>query len=99
TISKRDWSSDVCSSDLITLQAGEPALRRVSPVMREISRDQRDVVLVERRPHAQSAAPFGIGELFIADRGEGIVLACEHHSRTDRSEESRVGKEWRCRVF
>src|SRR6266702_4242524 len=36
----------------ISLQAGEPGLRCALAVMREISRDQGDVVLMSRRAHA-----------------------------------------------
>src|SRR5207249_6261897 len=89
TRSKRDWSSDVCSSDLITrvaevmneaaLHAGAPqgAISWMTTVTLEGTQElmkHRDVAVI------------------LATGGMGLVRA----AYSARSEERRVGKECRC---
>src|SRR5699024_11325655 len=75
TRSKRDWSSDVCSSDLVILGS------RLSPLVPEISPE-----------HAASspvaAAPPASPRNDLRDSSPAGVIPM-------RSEERRVGKEWR----
>ncbi len=52
--------------------------------MNQIGGDQRHIVLMQHRAHAQLAPPFWVGQLFVADGGEGRVLARHHHARADR---------------
>src|SRR5439155_14477873 len=68
----RDWSSDVCSSDL--LMAPQVAVKRGPDVVQFVEQGNELVieVLVEEPRQAK-----------------------RHHVK--RSEERRVGKEWRCR--
>src|SRR5699024_11460658 len=81
TRSKRDWSSDVCSSDLeIALVIGEPAYR---------------VTLAQAWDHVAyvtASNDFGMYDLRGNDRGSNV-----RNKSGDRSEERRVGKECRGR--
>src|SRR5206468_9245305 len=91
TRSDRDWSSDVCSSDLIReailieVRDGDPGGRRPGLQQRGWSRRKAGVPIVEKN----------------ADRVIGLI----HHGKVRlcvaiqiaRSEERRVGKECRCR--
>src|SRR5438874_7340434 len=80
TRSLRDWSSDVCSSDLLTT--------RISPL-------------------AGAALGLALGVIGGARRlgsgacGRGLRSAAEgaRHHLADRSEERRVGKEYRSRLL
>src|SRR5262245_65032341 len=75
-----DWSSDVCSSDLI-------ALRQEAAQCREMRHAKRSVRRHHQFSRAQSHALDHImTEMFIEPRPPG-----------NRSEERRVGKEWRAR--
>src|SRR3546814_15041949 len=86
-----DWSSDVCSSDLVSVSPGEQdrALRRLAEKrFREISRAfplgakaQRLIAAIGKLSHEQTFAPNAP----YAPGVPGIGLA--------RSEERRVGKE------
>src|SRR5207253_8081987 len=90
----RDWSSDVCSSDLLrrrdafvtTWQATEPAA--VATLLRDF---EQTIVYVD----VQAAAARR------GDQWDATYLrttsALEGLNRTLRSEERRVGKERRCR--
>src|SRR5207249_8911109 len=95
TRSKRDWSSDVCSSDLLR----ELATRaRVSPAY--LSRVERGMVpasdaLIRRAAHAIGTDAEEL--LLLAGRvppGWRGVIA-NYPAKATRSEERRVGKEWR----
>src|SRR5207249_9107116 len=84
TRSKRDWSSDVCSSDLV-VRITPAAADRHPPIRKQEHRDDDD-------PN-QSAGLFWID---LADDAVTRSLVTARHS-IDRSEERRVGKEWRSR--
>src|SRR5207249_9258640 len=94
TRSKRDWSSDVCSSDLALCQLAEGGferLRVVRPVIR-------------RQPHAEDQYSCA-GLLTLLDHGAEVFLHLRHRQAAQavvraepedhRSEERRVGKVWR----
>src|SRR5437868_11431283 len=80
TRSKRDWSSDVCSSDLIGLPAA--LLRRVGAVPSYYLKYfyAHDAVVARQREERPRA-----------------VAVAETERELLRSEERRVGKEWRSR--
>src|SRR5207249_8190892 len=96
TRSKRDWSADVCSSDLLLLGAEDvdaPAAEARSP-----SRlDELAALLLERAAHVVPAAR-GVK---VVDRRVGVrPMPADRHTiagRLPRSEERRVGKECRRR--
>src|SRR5690606_39855191 len=76
----RDWSSDVCSSDLAVIRAGEDD-------------DGRIGVVAQRRTDLFRAPPGW--QQWIApseNRQEGAAYASERLQRVERSEERRVGK-------
>src|SRR5207249_6770476 len=85
TRSKRDWSSDVCSSDLSACDVvawnpdylGPAALNRAWTLVK----DERDAATIER---------------LRAVAGDAGCHAC--HTHMSRSEERRVGKECRART-
>src|SRR5205809_4126490 len=78
----RDWSSDVCSSDLFL--GTEP---------REVWRYRAAAVA----PHlARLGAEEGVARPALATH-ERFEQECERRPRDFRSEERRVGKEWRKR--
>src|SRR5690606_41194664 len=89
----RDWSSDVCSSDLLRL-ARERARDAMRPVATPTLRLTQDDVF---------AARAAVLDLHVAPAVERylveLVLASRDAARYDaaRSEERRVGKEWRSR--
>src|SRR5207249_7194422 len=90
TRSKRDWSSDVCSSDLgepdargwattRATRSGRPGAGRAAPAAAAI---EPNPVVVERARQAVGATEGQFGAAASAEDG--------------RSEERRVGKEGRC---
>src|SRR5205814_6416720 len=82
-----DWSSDVCSSDLVTLSAG------ISDITHAVSAEQlfrfADGALYWSKAKGRDCTwiydPHVVRELSAQERAE------------HRSEERRVGKEWRSR--
>src|SRR5207249_5553902 len=87
TRSKRDWSSDVCSSDLNA--AG------VSLLAREQTADGSDGQLVRvERARLQRRRQIFIARL--GTRFQSNLWRRGVRERLSRSEERRVGKEWRC---
>src|SRR5699024_11567824 len=86
TRSKRDWSSDVCSSDLSTSSSDpeESIKQGVAYFSKILDASDDDVEL------SVQAYNFGIGFVSYVDDQE------ESYDQ-DRSEERRVGKECRCR--
>src|SRR5437868_10455413 len=79
TRSKRDWSSDVCSSDL------EAAVALAHALEDRMSNAQR------------SPPPIDEAVIDIALRAVDQLRALGHDRSAARSEERRVGKEWRAR--
>src|SRR5207249_6020124 len=96
TRSKRDWSSDVCSSDLERLVvcknpllAEERARNRAELLATTEKELARIAARVQRaRTPLRGAAAIG--------QAVGAVLGRRHMAK-HRSEERRVGKEWRAR--
>src|SRR5206468_6940193 len=93
TRSDRDWSSDVCSSDLADEGKG------LDFVLEVLHRGDRKKDLVE---NVERYARLRIPEYFIYDRARqqinGYRLAgAKRYQRIVRSEERRVGKEGRPR--
>src|SRR5207247_7539463 len=92
TRSTRDWSSDVCSSDLaLDQRAGEDA--RVCRQAEEPEGEEGVEALPV--PHAQKA-PLRVARAHALAAGDGNAEVREH-ALQERSEERRVGKEGRCR--
>src|SRR5699024_11720290 len=97
TRSKRDWSSDVCSSDLAS---GEPLLRddlveHLARVGIERARDLADLGVVEDRREAAGQLPgleerrpvdVEIGRASCRERGEISVRAVGYDSQEDNSD-------------
>src|SRR5699024_12230658 len=85
TRSKRDWSSDVCSSDLAffldAVSSGLPAAQLIDPLLQAPSHAPLRVVVV---------APPGTGKTT-------VVPPALTNRLQNRSEERRVGKEDRAR--
>src|SRR5256886_2871837 len=78
-----DWSSDVCSSDLVALKVIRPELANQQEVLR---RFKQELILARQVTHKNVIRIFDLGE------AEGIKFIS-----MDRSEERRVGKECRSR--
>src|SRR5207245_7432856 len=76
----RDWSSDVCSSDLSTRESG---FRIIRPEKHTVISDGARILTIPRHNPINAFTMGGI----VRDAG----LTAE------RSEERRVGKEWRSR--
>src|SRR5207249_7704415 len=93
TRSKRDWSSDVCSSDLLD-GAEDHTLARQFAVGRTGQRWTvgTDGDAVACRGDRVPALAEGAG-----GAGEPVVPGAEHEAQDERSEERRVGKERRRR--
>src|SRR5204863_5279022 len=85
TRSLRDWSSDVCSSDL--LPETDHFLDLAFAVQARL-----EVIDVEL-----DAERGEVGVLFLAQVGDRVLADCPEIVGVARSEERRVGKEGRCR--
>src|SRR5690606_40680787 len=86
----RDWSSDVCSSDLATkAEQGVPAEQQA---LRRAVVEERDMAggVTRDGDHVEMEA-CGAYRVAISD------ALCRHFDPLVRSEERRVGKEWSCR--
>src|SRR5207249_7920259 len=90
TRSKRDWSSDVCSSDLLRNDA--PALTQARVSIR--LRDGRTLASYADGARGYSDRPATAQEL--TDKFRACAGRVLDPDRTDRSEERRVGKECGC---
>src|SRR2546421_6992679 len=82
TRSDRDWSSDVCSSDLIETQS-----RFV---------EQKNGRIGQQEERDAETLPHSAGK-FLGARARGVVQSRQLEHRVARSEERRVGKECRSR--
>src|SRR5699024_11306847 len=90
TISKRDWSSDVCSSDLFLLSVGNSSTRFIVPSK-------------SYNPIFTAVPPISMTKTFINYHPSYIIFRRSFSPiipyRFARSEERRVGKEVRyCRA-
>src|SRR5207249_6232405 len=85
TRSKRDWSSDVCSSDLSA--AGKPLVLALAHDPLHVLLRQFQVL--EQHALELAAPVWTLGCLADPFQGQGQIAFA-------RSEERRVGKEWRC---
>src|SRR5699024_11734112 len=86
TRSKRDWSSDVCSSDL---ENPAVAVRRTDQLGQPLGLGEG--VVVEQH-HIFALGP---GNALVHRVGKTGVVAVFDQGEVGRSEERRVGKEWR----
>src|SRR5206468_5205218 len=98
TRSDRDWSSDVCSSDL-----PKPQIRSAQRVFgRRIGRGQPPLGSPFGVLHFEIQAQSGGTEIRIDDADRNVEMI-GHHFRGSRahprSEERRVGKEWRAMEY
>src|SRR5690606_40110762 len=83
----RDWSSDVCSSDLsqVTLVPQYILFKNF---------DWVGTMLPLIVPHFLAVSPFFV--FLVVQFIRGIPKDLDESAKIDRSEERRVGKEWRC---
>src|SRR5690606_39564555 len=88
----RDWSSDVCSSDLDTYVAG------TSPLPIEEVLGWAGVDFLSEAQSGDSTVSLGSIGLGLNDKQQLMVADNSHMNAFGRSEERRVGKEWRYRV-
>src|SRR5205085_6310826 len=79
-----DWSSDVCSSDLLHLMPQEDLRPFLLRARRQPAHESGAVASTAWRDQLARDVPFHCHER-------------SGDSRSSRSEERRVGKEWRCR--
>src|SRR5204862_5816005 len=91
TRSLRDWSSDVCSSDLWPLIAAMAAAVVIVAVLRVILHQFVIRPVLTAEPINQLLVTGGV--LFFLQAAATLVFGIEFR----RSEERRVGKEWRGR--
>src|SRR5699024_12187049 len=87
TRSKRDWSSDVCSSDLL-------AMAHIS--LDDPMRNAFHEVMIPARPPAMTSLPQSVDPNMVV-RASAVTRSCEPSWSAGRSEERRVGKEGRAR--
>src|SRR5207249_8879190 len=92
TRAKRDWSSDVCSSDLWLVASETCALETVGArFIRDVA--PGEVLRIDDR------GPVTVAEFPASRRGlcvfEHVYLASAASDLEGRSEERRVGKDWR----
>src|SRR5699024_11291652 len=90
TSSKRDWSSDVCSSDLTLLHKGAFAAEEREKVLHSFSDQVADRVLSNN--YSQNVV---LGEARAQTESmSGTYGRMLSYLEKHRSEERRVGKEW-----
>src|SRR5207249_7367954 len=91
TRSKRDWSSDVCSSDLPTATSGGLVTARKAAISH--TRSSRGA----NRGKEVSMSPTKAAKSTTATNKKRALLTDEERAAMKelRSEERRVGKEWR----
>src|SRR5699024_11267006 len=93
TRSKRDWSSDVCSSDLVRTQQADLE----TETRRQLAQRHRDRIAADddqTRQRQESFAKYSaLGFGFLAGQLEMMRAAVEIDDDIQRSEERRVGKE------
>src|SRR5207247_8254082 len=94
TRSTRDWSSDVCSSDLIWGTGHDG--KRVT-VQREIANTEIQITAFTVDQHDQLLITDYAGSIYRLVRAPKQSSITEFPKRLSRSEERRVGKEYGCR--
>src|SRR5207249_7181368 len=98
TRSKRDWSSDVCSSDLRPPFAEQQEIVRRVEALFALS-DQLEARYAKAKEHIEKLTQSILAKAF---RGELVPQNLNDEPASvlleRRSEERRVGKECRCRV-
>src|SRR5206468_9004765 len=93
TRSDRDWSSDVCSSDLFNDRL-QPIFGRLAPLSQ--FRQRGAIVIRHHAPRGEGCEFFEEGCVELIQVGQQKLL--ERGGIVEfRSEERRVGKEWRSR--
>src|SRR5699024_11988759 len=89
TRSKRDWSSDVCSSDLVAFPEWFGHTYERSATLRYGENPHQAAAL-----YVDPSAPAGLAQ---AEQFHGKEMSYNNYTDSDRSEERRVGKECRAR--
>src|SRR5205807_6764317 len=92
-----DWSSDVCSSDLSTHEAQEAVGYQIALQIKEYLKHGvfQNAVNVPSVSHDEYLVmePY----IVLAERLGAFLAQASDGNVEERSEERRVGKEWRCR--
>src|SRR5205085_7311953 len=91
-----DWSSDVCSSDLACSAAMARTLAEQALTTLFVVRDEQMIGLIALADTLRADADQAIRRLEAVGVKQTIMLTGDIHE--SRSEERRVGKEWRCGV-
>src|SRR5690606_40634388 len=94
TIFSRDWSSDVCSSDLIVLLV-LAGLTMTVGVLGAIAQDDIKRILSFHIISQIGYMIFGVGLFTLAGLAGAVLYIVHHIVVKTRSEERRVGKERR----
>src|SRR5690606_39490579 len=84
----RDWSSDVCSSDLSVYSTAYPLLKK---------RNWPFTIFLNTEPHDQEKKSFATWAQVREMADNGVTIANHSTAHNHRSEERRVGKECRSR--
>src|SRR5207247_6950827 len=94
TRSTRDWSSDVCSSDLLDHVADAAPLLRLLPPLEELEKPERtgacEVPIVPDNAGSRHEDHCRSRQLRVE-----LIVDARKDRHDERSEERRVGKEWR----
>src|SRR5206468_5586552 len=97
TRSDRDWSSDVCSSDLYHRE-DFARLRLAQPFDLVEAKATWLAALTAAESFAGERPPEEAGVLYYSRQREGFVIPNAEPGLSARSEERRVGKGWGCGV-
>src|SRR5207253_4610133 len=93
----RDWSSDVCSSDLVGFSANITWRFTVDTMAPSLSVTSPDYALTRNATTTVSGTTEVGATVTVNGATTGVNATTGAFSRTIRSEERRVGKEWRGR--
>src|SRR5206468_9769124 len=95
--SDRDWSSDVCSSDLFDLVVSNPPYVSPEEELRpELTYEPREALVDNGQTAAIAEAERGVVDGFLVFEVHEHRAAHVRALLTERSEERRVGKECGC---
>src|SRR5207249_6781436 len=95
--SKRDWSSDVCSSDLARPPVWAERAIPECGALGGVAAEPGDQILGHvREADDRAGQQAQLGEILEVMDGDDFFQLKKLADRRERSEERRVGKEWRC---